>query len=106
MVCVCACVKINGKVVKPNTDNGLKLIFRLYFIERLLQKGGYFVAYMLWGHILLYPKDGPVQLKHILRASSLGKDNFSFLTRHLTERLQAENGLYFFCMTSFFLLIQ
>ena len=44
------------------------------------------------GHILPYPKDGLVQPKHILRASSLGEDNFSFLTRHLTDRLQAENG--------------
>ena len=34
---------------------------------------------LLWGHILPYLKDGLVQLKHILRASSLGKDNFSFL---------------------------
>ena len=24
--------------------------------------------------------------------SLLGEDNFSFLTRHLTDRLQAENG--------------
>ena len=61
---------------------------------------------MLWGHILSYPKDGLVQPKHILRACSLAEDNFSFLTRHLTDRLQAENGLYFFCMTSFFLLIK
>ena len=45
---------------------------------------------LLWGHILPYPKDGLVQPKHILRASSLGEDN-SFLTRHLTNRLQAEN---------------
>ena len=47
---------------------------------------------MLCGHILAYPKDELVQPKHILRVSSLGKDNFSFLTRHLTDRLQAENG--------------
>ena len=39
-----------------------------------------------------YPKDGIVQPKHILRASSLGEENFSFLRRHLTDRLQAENG--------------
>ena len=38
------------------------------------------------------PQNGLVQPKHILRASSLGEDNFSFLTRHLTDRLQAENG--------------
>ena len=47
---------------------------------------------MLWGHILPYPKDGLVQPKHILWASSLGEDNFWFLTRHLSDRLQAENG--------------
>ena len=29
---------------------------------------------------------------NILRASSLGEGNFSFLKRHLTDRLQAENG--------------
>ena len=40
---------------------------------------------MLWGHILPYPKDGLVQPKHILRASSLGEDNFSLLTRHFTD---------------------
>ena len=33
-----------------------------------------------------------VQPKYIFRASSLGEDNFSFLTRHLTDTLQAENG--------------
>ena len=32
---------------------------------------------VLWGHILPYPKDGLVQPKHILRANSLGEDNFS-----------------------------
>ena len=48
--------------------------------------------YLLWGYILPYPKDGLVQTKHILRVSSLEDDNFSFLTRHLTDRLQAENG--------------
>ena len=47
---------------------------------------------LLWGHILPYPKDGLVQPKHILLASSLGEYNFSFLTRHLTDRQQAENG--------------
>ena len=40
---------------------------------------------LLWGHILPYPKDGLVQPKHILRASSFVEDNFSFLTRHLTD---------------------
>ena len=49
----------------------------------------YIYIYMLWGHILPYPKDGLVQRKHI---SSLGEDNFSFLTRHLIDRLLAENG--------------
>ena len=34
-------------------------------------------SYLLWGHILPYTKDGLVQPKHILRASSLGEDNFS-----------------------------
>ena len=35
--------------------------------------------YLLWGHILPYPKDGLVQPKHILRASSLGKITSRFL---------------------------
>ena len=43
---------------------------------------------LLWGHILPNPKDGLVEPKHIFRASSLGEDSFSFLTRHLTDRLQ------------------
>ena len=65
-------------------------------------KGDWKSGKLLWEHILPYPKDGLVQSKHILRASSLGEDNFSFLTRHLTDRSQAENGYYFVCMTSFF----
>ena len=50
------------------------------------------ITLLLWGHILPYPKDGLVQPKHILQASSLGDDNFSFLMRHLTNRLRAKNG--------------
>ena len=45
----------------------------------------YKIYYVVWGHILPYPKDGLVQSKHILRASSLGENNFLFLTRHLTD---------------------
>ena len=52
----------------------------------------YLSIYLLWGHILSYPEDVLVQPKHILQANSLGGDNFSFLTRHLTDGLQAEHG--------------
>ena len=47
---------------------------------------------LLWGHILPYTKDRLVQPKHVLWVSSPAEDSFSFLTRYLTDRLQAENG--------------
>ena len=49
---------------------------------------------MLWGHILLYPKDGFVQF---LRASSLGEDNFSY-KNHITQSYRPilRPILYFF----------
>ena len=61
-----------------------------HWYKKILKKN-YFAlkkSLLLWGHILPYPKDELVQPK----LSSLGGDNFSFLTRHLTDGLQAEHG--------------
>ena len=38
------------------------------------------------------PKMDSSNLNIFAELSSLGEDNFSFLTRHLTDGLQAENG--------------
>ena len=48
------------------------------------------------------PKKDSSNLNIFFVLSSLGRHNFSFLTRHLTDGLQAEHGYYFLCMTSFF----
>ena len=43
---------------------------------------------------------------HTPKMDSFKLNNFSFLTRHLTNRLQAEKGYSFFWMISFFLITQ
>ena len=48
------------------------------------------------------PKMDSSNLNIFSEISSLGGDSFWFLTRHLTDGLQAKHGLYFLCMTSFF----
>ena len=46
-----------------------------------------------YGYISYHtPKMDSSNLNIFAELSSLGEDNFSFLTRHLTDRLQAENG--------------
>ena len=77
-----------GKFTEPLTIDPKKGDTDTFFFNGTKKLG----RGVLWGHILSYPKDGLVQPKHILWASSLGEDNFSFLTKHLTDRLQAKKG--------------
>ena len=68
----------------PNSPSALEL--ELHYWRQLL-------VIFCYGDISYHtPKMDSSNLNIFAELSLLGEDNFSFLTRHLTDRLQAENG--------------
>ena len=73
----------------------IKISFTFLNIRRMSS------VYYCYGDISYHaPKMESSQPKHILRACSLGEDNFSFLTRYLTSRERLVLPLYEFLLSA------